>query len=173
MNKKGDQWLQAFKMKMRKNPTHSESVFRDALENAKIKFRHQSLCYTKEFQCIVDFFIKSDGLKLAIEIDGEYHFTPKQIEADQYRTQWLKDNRGYDMLRFTNKEVNHDINECLKKLAVYYLNTVKSSESRNYSRFCAILGIPQKYTPVIKFSQRKINKQNAKKILQSRVKSIF
>lgn len=141
-NKKGDRWLQRKKMLMRKNPTKEEKIFGDALKTNNIKFRWQSLCYTKEFQCIVDFFIKSDGQKIAIEIDGNYHLSKEQIEKDTYRTQWLKEKRGYDVIRFTNKQVNEDINLCLITLADYYICKVQDSPSNNFKSFIKIINLP-------------------------------
>lgn len=139
MNKNPSKWLNRYKMKMRKNPTKEEYLFNAALKKAKIKFRHQSLCYSEDFQCIVDFLIKCDGYHIAIEIDGNYHFTQSQIKKDNFRTQWLEEKRGYDMIRFTNEEVNNNITDCLKRLAVYYIRKVKNSSSNNFKAFQTIL----------------------------------
>lgn len=51
---------------------------------------------------IVDFYIPSH--KLAIEIDGETHYTKEGIEYDNARTQILN-SIGVKILRFTNTDV--------------------------------------------------------------------
>lgn len=156
-NNNEDRWLIRYKLKMRKNPTPEEYLFKNALKSNNIKFRHQSLCYSKEFQCIVDFLIRTDGQSIVIEIDGDYHLSPLQKEKDDYRTVWLKENRGYDVIRFSNNEVNSDISGCLRKLAVYYINKVKGSQSKNFKSFCSILGLPESAGNIIKLIPKNNN----------------
>jgi very-short-patch-repair endonuclease len=52
--------------------------------------------------------------KLVIEIDGHSH--AEQAEYDQERTTWLAD-RGYKVIRFTNEQINHQIEEALVEIA--------------------------------------------------------
>jgi len=132
-------WLNRFKMKMRKNPTIAEKAFYTALTENNIRFRFQSLCYSDDFQCIVDFLIKSDGQNIAIEIDGGYHETDSQRQKDLLRTKWLKTHRNYDIVRFTNDDVLNNPNQCLTKLATYYVGKVKNSMSNNFLSFCKII----------------------------------
>ena len=58
-------------------------------------------------QYIVDFFFRSS--LLIVELDGEYHFTKEQQEADSIRQMWLEQ-QGYKVLRFKNEEVLYNIN---------------------------------------------------------------
>ena len=62
------------------------------------KFRRQHVIgdFIVDFVCLKK--------KLVIEIDGAYHFTPEQQEADKLRTKILEE-IGYHEIRFTNEEV--------------------------------------------------------------------
>jgi very-short-patch-repair endonuclease len=61
---------------------------------------------------IVDFYCAS--AKLVIEIDGDSHAA--QVEYDAERTRWLQEHKGYRVLRFTNQEVVHNLEEVLGKI---------------------------------------------------------
>ena len=52
--------------------------------------------------------------RLVIEIDGDSH--AEQVEYDQERTAWLGD-RGFKVIRFTNEQVNHQIEGVLAEIA--------------------------------------------------------
>ena len=54
---------------------------------------------------IVDFFFRSS--LLIVELDGKYHFTKQQQEADAIRQTWLEQ-QGYKVLRFTNEAILFD-----------------------------------------------------------------
>lgn len=152
-------WLHKYKRLMRKNPTKAELVFKTALQESGFKFRHQSGCYSKEFQCIVDFLIKSDGIKLAIEIDGKYHNGEQQKKKDSIRTKWLKDKRGYMMIRFTNEDVFADVKKCLRDLSVFYINCVKASQSKNFNACCRLLNLNEQYPKIITLQSSANNKK--------------
>lgn len=62
---------------------------------------------------IVDFFFRSS--LLIVELDGEYHFTKEQQEADSIRQMWLEQ-QGYRVLRFKNEEVLYDMENVIKKI---------------------------------------------------------
>ena len=92
----------------RKNPTQAENVLWEALRNNKLgeKFRRQHIIG----DCIADFIsLKS---RLIIEVDGEYHHTPEQIEADNLRTQFLNE-MGFKVIRFTNDDILYNIDNSL------------------------------------------------------------
>ena len=61
---------------------------------------------------IVDFFCAK--AKLVIEVDGDSH--ADQIEYDQARTGYLNE-RGYVVIRFTNREVFNQFEAVLQKIA--------------------------------------------------------
>ncbi|MGD0947202.1 MAG: DUF559 domain-containing protein [Candidatus Binatia bacterium] len=54
---------------------------------------------------IVDFFCPA--VKLVIEVDGGSH--TEQPEYDAERTRWLNEQKAYRVIRFTNEEVQHNI----------------------------------------------------------------
>lgn len=74
-----------------------------------VKFRRQ---HSIE-RYIIDFFCCE--LKLAIELDGNSHFSEQAQAYDHQRTQDL-DKLGIRVLRFTNNEVNHNIEEVLARI---------------------------------------------------------
>ncbi len=88
----------------RKFSTEAESALWDALRRKSLgeKFRRQHII--GDF--IADFVSLSS--RLIIEVDGKYHDTPQQIEADRLRTECLNKS-GFRVLRFSNEEVLGDI----------------------------------------------------------------
>ena len=64
-------------------------------------------------QYIVDFFFRNS--LLIVELDGEYHFTKEQQEADSIRQMWLEQ-QGYKVLRFKNEEVLYNMENVINKI---------------------------------------------------------
>jgi very-short-patch-repair endonuclease len=62
---------------------------------------------------IVDFFCAR--AKLVIEIDGDVHALQEEYDAE--RTQWLKTQRRYRVMRFANDDVLHNIESVLEAVA--------------------------------------------------------
>ncbi|MHB0754797.1 leucine--tRNA ligase [Polaribacter sp. M15] len=95
----------------RNNPTEAERVLWQVLKGKQLglKFRRQHLIdyFIVDFVCL--------RLKLVIEVDGDYHNSEEQIEKDNERTKILED-LGYDVIRFTNKQVIGDTESVLKKI---------------------------------------------------------
>ncbi|MEO6730897.1 MAG: class I tRNA ligase family protein, partial [Ferruginibacter sp.] len=54
--------------------------------------------------------------KLIIEIDGEYHEDVDQKQFDEARQNWLAEN-GFEMIRFSNKEVKNNLKEVIKRIS--------------------------------------------------------
>ena len=75
-----------------------------------LKFRRQH----PVFRFILDFFCYQH--KLVIEIDGHSHANPEQKAYDQARTEWLEQ-RGMRVIRFTNNEVESNIDGVLQEIA--------------------------------------------------------
>ncbi len=73
------------------------------------KFRRQ---YSVE-KFVLDFY--SPKLKLAIEVDGDSHFVEGSHERDRER-QKIIETFGITFLRFTNKEINENIDGVLNKI---------------------------------------------------------
>jgi adenine-specific DNA-methyltransferase len=61
---------------------------------------------------IVDFFCAK--AKLVVEVDGDSH--AQQTTYDEKRTTWLMV-RGYRVLRFTNREVIHQLDAVVEEIA--------------------------------------------------------
>ena len=97
----------------KRHPTEAENCLWELLRAKKMgqKFRRQHII--GDF--IVDFICLS--LNLIIEIDGGYHNTPKQQEADFLRDSILNQ-AGYTILRFTNEEIIGNIDNVIQQIAV-------------------------------------------------------
>lgn len=93
--------LKAFRRKLRSNLTPAEATLWLALKNKQVegrRFRRQFSVgnYILDFYCPVE--------KLAIELDGQLHFTDSGFEKDFQRDQYLAD-KGIKVLRFENEVV--------------------------------------------------------------------
>ncbi|MFA6197959.1 MAG: endonuclease domain-containing protein [Patescibacteria group bacterium] len=62
---------------------------------------------------VLDFYCPK--LKLAIEVDGATHSTPRERAYDQKRQQWLE-SLGIQVIRFTNQDVFEGLDNVLVKL---------------------------------------------------------
>jgi len=105
---------------LRQRQTRAEEIFWEAVRDNKIngeKIRRQyAIRYATpegEHMAIADFYCHR--YKLVIEIDGTVH--DKQSEKDAERDKWLSTN-GYNVLRFTNDEIENDLNKILSKQAI-------------------------------------------------------
>ncbi|GIZ09294.1 DUF559 domain-containing protein [Flavobacterium sp. UMI-01] len=111
---------------MRKEPTFAEAMLWDAVRNKKLegKFRRQHLIgnYIVDFVCLES--------RLIVEVDGEYHNTPEQIEFDEQRTLELEQKHRFKVIRFTNEEVKKDIEKVLSEIKTE-LNKRKPEDETN------------------------------------------
>jgi very-short-patch-repair endonuclease len=92
--------------------TPAEVIHWDQLRDRrfhKLKFRRQHPLG----QYIVDFYCAEQSL--VVEVDGGIHAS--QLEYDTERTEQLMA-KGYRVIRVTNKEINNDLVEVLKKIKV-------------------------------------------------------
>lgn len=96
---------------LRRNMPQPEIVLWSKIRNKQLghKFRRQ---YSIE-KFIVDFYCPK--LKLAIEIDGDNHFTKKNKWKDTKR-QFLIEQLGIKFLRFANKEITENLDGVLEKI---------------------------------------------------------
>ena len=86
---------------LRRNLTPAEASLWKCLQKSKLegrKFRRQHSIGA----FVVDFYCSAE--KLAIELDGIYHYEPDQAKYDAQRTEYLN-NLGVKVLRFENKLV--------------------------------------------------------------------
>jgi len=100
---------------LRENMTNAESLFWNRVKSKQfhgLKFRRQHPIH----KYIADFYCHK--LKLIIEIDGDYHNSTKQKEYDILRTKDLNF-QDIEVLRFTNDEVENEIEKVLKAIEKY------------------------------------------------------
>jgi very-short-patch-repair endonuclease len=104
--------------KLRRESTHAEKILWERLRNRKffgLKFyRQKYIIYTfnKEQRFfIADFYCHH--ARLIIEVDGPVH--NKQKDYDQARTELLEAVK-YNVIRFSNNEIENDIESVLQKL---------------------------------------------------------
>ena len=100
------------------NPTEAENKLWKELQLEPFKqyhFRRQHPIH----QFIADFY--SHGLKLIIEVDGQYHENGEQLLKDEQRTELLE-SLGIKVIRFSNKEVLENTAGVLQTL----LNKIKT-----------------------------------------------
>ena len=91
-----------FRKQLRNNMTSAEVVLWQMLKGRQVnglKFRRQFGVgpYVLDFYC--------PELRLCIELDGAYHFTPEQQAYDCHRTRYLTNEHGIRVLRFENRVV--------------------------------------------------------------------
>jgi len=93
--------------------TH-EKIIMDFLKESKIDFISQYYVGDISEKYLADIFIKS--YKLIIEIDGTYwHNKPGRKEKDVRRTKQMEE-KGYVVLRFTDKEVEKELDKIKHKI---------------------------------------------------------
>jgi very-short-patch-repair endonuclease len=103
--------LKAYARENRKNMTQSESILWSQIRGKAlgVTFLRQYIIgdYITDFACLEP--------KLVIEVDGGYHSEPRQVEDDAIRQDWLE-HQGFKVIRFTNEEVECDINNTINKI---------------------------------------------------------
>ena len=111
--------LKEYAHENRKEMTLCEDILWHELrkDQSGVRFRRQHAIgdFIADFICL--------PIKLVIEVDGGYHNTPSQSDEDQRRTDWLQ-NKGYNVLRFTNEEVAYDTQNVINKIK-NTINTLK------------------------------------------------
>lgn len=94
-------YLTPYRKSLRNNLTPAEAFLWKFLKNSQLdkrKFRRQH----SVGNFILDFYCPSE--KLAIELDGEFHFSPEGIEYDKVRTEYIN-SINIKVIRFENKIV--------------------------------------------------------------------
>jgi very-short-patch-repair endonuclease len=108
----------------RKSLTEAENILWNILRNRgfmELKFRrqHPIMSYIADFYC--------HELKLIIEVDGGYHFTPEQETKDKIRIQELS-TQSFHVVRFSNNEILFNLENSMIELTLL-INRLKSSYS--------------------------------------------
>ncbi len=106
----------------RKEMTEAEAIFWQYARSCGLSEKCRRQYIIGDF--IVDFFFRQS--KVIIEIDGEYHATGEQKEADLTRQKWLEA-RGYTILRFTNEQIIKEIEYVITTIREHLTGTAKSS----------------------------------------------
>jgi very-short-patch-repair endonuclease len=79
------------------------------LEGLKFRRQHPIGQYVLDFYC--------PAARLAVEVDGQGHEHPEQIEADERRTRWLG-TRGVRVMRVVAEEVRVNLDGVLESILV-------------------------------------------------------
>ncbi len=109
------QYLLELVRDFRKNPTDAEKMVWECLRARRLngfKFRRQHPIG----RYIVDFYCHA--AQLIVEIDGDIHDIPDQMEYDQIREEEL---RALDLtiIRFRNERIMNDLMQVLEEIASY------------------------------------------------------
>ena len=104
--------LKEYAQKNRNHPTEAESLLWSVLSGKGldgVKFRRQHIIG----QYIADFVCLDKGV--VVELDGHHHSLPPFCEDDAVRTEYLN-KEGYHVIRFTNEQVIHHLDDTLKQI---------------------------------------------------------
>jgi len=102
-----------FRQHLRNTATDAEKKLRSVLKGKQLlgyKFRRQQGIE----KYVVDFYCP--GKKLAIEIDGVTHTTPREKEHDRQKADCIK-SHGILLLRFNNSDVYENLDYVLSAIA--------------------------------------------------------
>jgi isoleucyl-tRNA synthetase len=118
--------LKELAKKQKVNETDAEKFLWKNLRGSQLngnKFRRQHIIdqFIADFVCL-------DKL-LIVEVDGGYHTLPEVVISDEERTKILNE-LGFNVIRFTNEEVVHDIDAVLDKISTV-LNSLPTSKNKN------------------------------------------
>ena len=95
---------------LRKDMTREEKqLWYQFLKEYPIQFKRQVTCrdYILDFYC--------PKVKLAIELDGSYHYTSQVSKKDKIRNEYLN-SLGITVLRFSNREIHQDFHAVCKQI---------------------------------------------------------
>ncbi len=95
-----------FRRDLRNEPTIPEFILWQELRGSKLghKFRRQYSIGSY----VVDFYCPE--LRLVVEVDGDTHFEPLDIEHDNQRTVFLTD-KGIQVIRVTNIDIRDSLED--------------------------------------------------------------
>lgn len=96
---------------MRHPQTAAEATLWGVVRRRNLQYRFRRQHPIDRF--IVDFYCAQ--AKLCIELDGESHLEPEQLEYDLARTEYLE-SLGYRVIRFNNNDVRYNINTVVDEI---------------------------------------------------------
>jgi imidazole glycerol-phosphate synthase subunit HisF len=107
---------------LRKNMTQAETILwfqlKQGINGFKFRRQHPLGIYIADFYC--------HKAKLVIELDGSIHKIPEVMQNDKARQQSIEE-RGLQVIRFTNREVLENVHLVLQKVKSYLINQNNSS----------------------------------------------
>ncbi|MCL4135486.1 UNVERIFIED_CONTAM: hypothetical protein GTU68_067449 [Idotea baltica] len=101
---------------LRNNGTSAEATLWKFIQRSQLKGRKFRRQHSVD-NYILDFYCPSE--RLAIELDGDHHFSPAGWLHDQERDDALK-KQGITVLRFENDEVFHALEALLERVADHF-----------------------------------------------------
>ena len=99
-----------YKLNHSSKMSYPEKIFYNALVSSKLsgwEYNYQNSIYSYDFA-----FVKE---KIDIEIDGGTHLTDKVKQIDKRRDEFSRQ-QGWNVVRFTAKEVKEDVIKCIEKV---------------------------------------------------------
>ena len=99
-----------YKLNHSSKMSYPEKIFYNALVSSKLsgwEYNYQNSIYSYDFA-----FVKE---KIDIEIDGGTHLTDKVKQIDKRRDEFSRQ-QGWNVVRFTSKEVKEDVIKCIEKV---------------------------------------------------------
>jgi very-short-patch-repair endonuclease len=118
------------RQQLRRNMPKAEELLWNKLRRRQVlgyKFRRQFSVgpYSIDFYC--------PEIKLAIEVDGDSHFSPEATEYDQERQTYIE-SFGIRFLRFTNNQIYKTITDVMDHIAQTMIMMTHASNSLNGTR---------------------------------------
>lgn len=109
---------------LRKDMTRAEKKLWYELKAKRlweVKFRrqHPVAPYILDFACV--------KYRVAIEIDGETHGSPEEIDYDNRRTKFLE-SKGWTVIRFRNHEIFKQMTDVIDKITRHLPSTALAGE---------------------------------------------
>ncbi|MCE7996303.1 MAG: endonuclease domain-containing protein [Roseivirga sp.] len=108
--------LKETRRQLRNNGTSAEATLWRSIQKSQLKGRKFRRQHSVDNH-ILDFYCPSE--KLAIELDGDHHFSSSEWLYDKKRDDRLRD-QGITVLRFENDEVFHALEALLEKVTDHF-----------------------------------------------------
>ena len=101
--------------KLRNNMTNAEKLLWERIRNRQVKNKRFLRQYSV-VKYVLDFYCPE--IKLAIEVDGDTHYSEEEIEYDKLRQSEIE-NFGISFLRFKNEEIFGNTDKVILKIETF------------------------------------------------------